>query len=142
MNSFTIKKEIFIKAHVNLVFDMLTNSEEIIKYFPLKEVISDWKVGSEVLYKGEVEQNKFTDYGIIEIISRPYEYKYSYWSDNHGTERTPENYLSISYKLSKIESGTILTLEHENLRSKEMFQMMDETVWDFLLNNLKNHVEL
>jgi len=142
MNSFIIKKELFIKAHVNLVFDMLTNSEEIIKYFPLKEVTSDWKVGSEVLYKGEVEQNKFTDYGIIKIISRPYQYKYSYWSDSHGTERTPENYLSISYKLSKIESGTILTLEHGNLRSKQMFQMMDETVWDFLLNNLKNHVEL
>jgi len=141
LNRFTIEKEIFINASLNLVFDMLTNSKEIIKYFPLQEVISDWKIGSTVLYRGAVGPNKFTDYGIIEIMSRPYEYKYSYWSDNHGTERKPENYLSISYTLSKVEGGTLLKLKQSNLRSKEMFQVMNDNVWDFLLNNLKKHVE-
>jgi uncharacterized protein YndB with AHSA1/START domain len=141
MDNFTIEKEIFINASPELVFDMLTNSAQVIKYFPLKEVVSEWKVGSEVLYKGEVDNKSFTDYGVIDVISRPDEYKYTYWSDNHGTDRTPENHLSIRYKLSKEGKGTKLELVQSNLRSKEMFQMMDATVWDFLLNNMKNHIE-
>ena len=60
MNTLTIKKEIFINAAPELIFDALTNSEEIIKYFPLKEVVSDWRVGSEVFYKGEINGKKFT----------------------------------------------------------------------------------
>ncbi len=141
MNTFTIKKEIYIDAPPELVFDALTNSEEIIKYFPLKEVVSEWKVGSEVLYKGEINSQRFTDYGLIEIISRPNKYKYTYWSDNHGTERTPENHLSICYELSKNGDGTKLELEQSHLKSKEMFQMMNSVVWDSLLNNMKNHIE-
>lgn len=141
MDSFTIEKEIFINASPVLVFDMLTSSEQIVKYFPLKEVISEWEEGKEVLYKGEIDNKSFTDYGVIDIISRPDEYKYTYWSDNHGTERTPENHVSICYKLSKNASGTKLELVQSNLRSKEMFQMMDVTVWDFLLNNMKNYIE-
>ena len=141
MDSFTIKKEITINALPELVFDMLTDSDQIIKYYPLNEVVSKWKVGSEVLYKGEIDNNNFIDHGIIEILSRFSEYKYSYWSDNHGTERTPENHLSISYKLSKDTNGTKLELEQSNIMSKEMYEMMNATVWDYLLNNMKNYIE-
>jgi len=141
MNTFTVKKTIFVDVAPELVFDALTNSEEITKYFPLKEVVSEWKVGSEVLYKGEINGQNFSDFGVIEILTRPNKYKYTYWSDNHGTERTPENHLSITYVISKNGDGTKLELEQSNLKSKEMFQMMDEVVWDSLLNNLKNHVE-
>jgi len=141
MDSFTIKKEITINALPELVFDMLTDSDQIIKYYPLNEVVSKWEVGSEVLYKGEIDNNKFIDHGRIEVLSRPSEYKYSYWSDNHGTERTPENHLSISYKLSKETNGTKLELEQSNIKSKEMYEMMNATVWDYLLNSMKSHIE-
>ncbi len=141
MSTFTIKKEIFINAPPELVFDALTNADEIVKYFPLKEVVSEWEVGSEVFYKGEINNQEFTDYGVIEVLSRPNKYKYTYWSDNHGTERTPENYLSITYELSRNGDGTKLELEQGNLKSKEMFQMMDTVVWDSLLDNMKNHIE-
>ena len=70
MESYTIKKEIKIFASPSVVFDNLTSSEEIIKYFPLKEVISSWKEGSEILYKGEINNQAFTDYGIIDVLSR------------------------------------------------------------------------
>ncbi len=138
---FTIKKEIFIDASPELVFDTLTNSDEIIKCFPLKEVVSEWKVGSEVLYKGEINSKEFTDYGVIEILSRPEKYKYSYWSDNHATERVPENHLSICYELSKNGDGTKLELVQSNLKSDEMFLLMDTVVWEALLNNMQNHIE-
>ena len=141
MNNLSIKKEIMIDASPESVFDALTNSKEIVKYFPLKEVISDWSPGGEVLYKGELDGKDFTDYGVIRTLSRPHRYEYSYWSDNHGTERTPENHLSISYDLSPAGEGTKLNLEQNNIQSEEMFKQMDTMVWDYLRGSLKSYIE-
>lgn len=69
MNTYTIHKTIFISAFPERVFDALTNSDEIIKYFPLNEVISDWRIGSEVLYKGEVNGQEFTELNIAHSVS-------------------------------------------------------------------------
>lgn len=71
MSELTIKKEIVINAARETVFDALTKSAQIIKYFPLNEVISSWQVGSEVLYKGEVDGAAFTDFGINYRATKP-----------------------------------------------------------------------
>ncbi|BDA70516.1 hypothetical protein CAL7716_046820 [Calothrix sp. PCC 7716] len=67
-------------------------------------------------------------------------FQYTYWSDNHGTERTPENHLTICYTLHQAENRTNLKLEHKNLKSEKMYLEM-LNVWDFLLSNLKNFLE-
>lgn len=141
MTAVTIRKELHIDAAREVVFDALTCSEEIVKYFPLKEVVSEWKVDGEVLYKGEVDGAAFTDYGVIEVLLRPEIYRYRYWSDNHGTERTPENHISIAYELSADGDGTMLQLEQSNLKSRDLYEIMDTVVWDALLGSLKNYVE-
>ena len=141
MSEFIIKKEILIDAPPESVFDALTDSEKIVEYFPLREVNSKWKVGSEVHYKGEVDGSEFTDYGTIDELNRPLKYKYTYWSDNHGTERVPENHLSICYQLSREGSGTRLRVEQSNIKIKEMYDQMNSHVWAYLLERLKEYVE-
>ena len=141
MKTDTIKKGILIQATPEFVFDKLIRSEDIVKYFPLKEVISDWNVGCEVLYKGEIDGQPFTDFGRIECLDRPKRYHYTYWSDNHGTERTPENHVSIRYQLSSKGKGTHLLLEQGNLPSEEMFKLMDAIVWDSLLDSMRAYIE-
>lgn len=130
-----------LKAPIEKVFSALTDNEEITKYFPLNSVESTWEVGSEVLYKGEVNGSPFTDYGIIEKLTFPIEYQYRYWSDNHGTERTEENHLTINYGLEKADEGTMLTVKQSNIKSAEMYELMNSQVWDFLLASLKQHIE-
>lgn len=138
---FEIEKIIEINAPKHRVFEALTSCREIPKYFPLKEVVSTWEVGSEVLYKGEVNGSPFTDHGTIETLEKPKFYSYRYWSDNHGTERTPENHLVISYSLSETPFGTELKLVQSNIRSEELYNLMETQVWDFLLESLKQHLE-
>lgn len=140
MNSFTIRKNIYIDAKPEAVFDALTSSVDIVRYFPLRNVTSEWKVGSEILLEGEVNGGAFRDYGLIQVLSRPNQFRYSYWSDNHGTERTPENHLTIDYRLSAKQKGTNLEMEQSNLKSEEMFRVMD-AVWDHLLSELAKYVE-
>lgn len=138
---FEIEKIIEINAPKGRVFKALTSSSEIPEYYPLKEVVSTWEVGSEVLYKGEVDGSPFTDHGVIEVLDKDHVYSYRYWSDNHGTERTPENHLSISYVLSETLTGTELKLVQSNIRSEELYKLMEQQVWDFLLGSLKAHLE-
>lgn len=140
MKSFTVNKSIYIGAKPEAVFDALTCSNDIVKYYPLKKVTSEWKVGGEVLLDGEINGTSFRDHGVIQTLSRPTQFSYSYWSNNHGTERTPDNHLTIAYRLSPKHQGTQLNLEQSNLRSEEMFKMMGP-VWDSLLKSLKEYVE-
>lgn len=141
MKVFTIEKTIELKAPIESVFLALTNSEEIPKYFPLKSVESTWEVGCKVLYKGEVNGNPFTDYGVIEKLSFPNSYQYRYWSDNHGTERTEENHLTISYSLEKSSEGTWLSVKQSNIKSPELYELMNGRVWDLLLGSFKEYIE-
>ena len=141
MSEFSIRKEIYILAPIEKVFDALTTSDEIVKYYPLLEVVSDWKVGAEVLYMGEIEGASFTDFGNIISLERPNEYSYSYWSDNHGTIRAPENHQTICYQLSEAANATTLVLQHYNLQSLDQYELMNNTVWEHLLNSLRIHVE-
>lgn len=138
---FEIKKMVRIGAPIDRVFTALTSSDEIIKYYPLKEVQSTWKLGADVLIKGEVDGAPFIDYGVIEEIQSPTVYSYRYWSDNHGTERTPENHMLISYVLSECSGDTELTVTQSRIQSEEMCQLMDTQVWDYLLGSLKKYVE-
>jgi uncharacterized protein YndB with AHSA1/START domain len=141
LDSFKIHKELKIAAPIDRVFKALTTSEEIPKYFPLKYVESEWGVGSEVLYKGEINGAPFTDYGVIEKLESPTNYSYRYWSDNHGTERKDENFLIISYSLEEIPDFTVLKLTQRNIKSAQLYEMMNTQVWDFLLGSLKEYLE-
>jgi uncharacterized protein YndB with AHSA1/START domain len=138
---FEITKSININAPRECVYSALTSSEEVPKYFPLKEVESTWQTDSEVLYKGEVNGSPFTDFGVIEELLSPSIYTYRYWSDNHGTERLPENHITISYLLSENVEGTELVVVQSNIGSRELYELMDNQVWDYLLGSLKEYVE-
>ena len=138
---FEISKVITINAPREQVFSALTKSDEIPQYFPLKVVESEWKQGSEVLYKGEVNGVPFTDFGVIENLDFPSNYTYRYWSDNHGTERMPENHITISYTLEGNDKVTELTVVQSNIKSSDLYELMNNQVWDYLLGSLKQYVE-
>jgi len=141
LKTFSITKKILIHTTLEKVFDALTTSDEIVKYYPLNKVISNWDIGDSVHYKGEVNGQAFIDYGVITKFKRPFIYSYRYWSDNHGTDKTPDNHLTINYTLLLINGVTELKLTQDNIKSEEMFNVMNDVVWDMLLNGLKEHME-
>ncbi len=141
LNTNVITKQIIIKAKPSSIFDALTTPEKIIQYFPLKQVTGQWKVEGKVEYVGEIGGNTFTDFSSITVFNNPCCFQYSYWSDNHGTENTPENHLTICYQLNEHKQGTQLELTHSNIQNPKMFEQMDTIVWDFLLNALKTFIE-
>jgi hypothetical protein len=67
------------------------------------ETITDWKVGSDIFFKIDVEKAIFIDKGIV-LENVPYEkLKYKYWSGFCGLEDIPENYSIVTYQINRIE---------------------------------------
>jgi len=135
-----ITKTIQINAPTKLVFDALTIPERIKASFPVDAVESDRCEGGRFVLHGQADGQPFTDFGTIDRFETGREFQYTYWSTNHGTDRLPENYMTIRYVLSEVNGGTNLELQHVNLLHENRLQVM-LGVWDFLLGNLKAYAE-
>lgn len=137
MSNFEITKTIEIASSKDRVYDALINSNEILSYFPLGQVVSTWKVGASIKYIGG---QSGVDEGVIDVLDKNKRFQFTYWNANHGTENKKENHITIAYSLSGEKSHTILTLKQSNILSEQYFEIMN-SVWDDLLNRLKRYVE-
>lgn len=105
-NDLIVSQSININADLNKVWKALTTPEIIKEYLFGTETITDWKVGSEIIFQGEYEGQKYCDKGVIlenvinEILS------YSYWSGFSGLEEKPENFSTVIYNLKRIDDRT------------------------------------
>lgn len=54
MNEFIVKKQVTIEASPSKVWDALTDPAKTKKFFFNCEVISSWKVGSPITFKGKI----------------------------------------------------------------------------------------
>ncbi len=114
MENMKIKNSIEITADASKVWDILTRPEETKKYMFGCETVSDWKPGSELLWKGTYEGKEMLFVtGYIKEIDPPSLLKYSVIDPNASYEKTPENHLDVTYELVRTEGETVLTATQE-----------------------------
>jgi uncharacterized protein YndB with AHSA1/START domain len=85
-----------INAPASRVWSAITNPELIRKYLFDTEVISDWKLGSPILYKGEWQGQAFEDKGEILDIQPEKLFVSTHWSPLSGVPDLPENYHTVT----------------------------------------------
>jgi len=113
MESLFIQNEITINASVEKVWDLLTKSEFTKKYMFGCEAVTDWKQGSSLLWKGQLEGKDvvFVKGDIVEIDA-PNLLIYSVIDPHSKTVvDIPENYLNVSYRLTKKGDRTLLEVK-------------------------------
>jgi len=106
-----ITNKIIIHAPAENVWDALINPTQTKKYMFGCETVSDWKVGSELLWKGEYEGKEmiFVKGSILKIEPKRF-LVYTTIDPNSTIDDKAENYLTVTYEL-KTESGqTTLTV--------------------------------
>jgi len=139
-SNITGKASISINASASKVWEALTTPSIIKQYFFGTDAVSDWKVGSPLIFKGEWEGNKYEDKGtILEIIPQKL-FKYSYWSSMSGMEDKPENYVDVTYALAGNNDGTTLTITQENIPDEKTKEHSEEN-WRKVIGDLKNLLE-
>jgi uncharacterized protein YndB with AHSA1/START domain len=110
-NQLMIKNSIRINATADRVWDALTNPEQTKKYMFGCETVSDWKVGSPLLWRGHYEgQDMVFVKGHIEGIEPGKFLAYTTIDPNSDIADIPENYLTVTYDLYPENNETILTV--------------------------------
>jgi uncharacterized protein YndB with AHSA1/START domain len=139
-NKITGKASININAPVSEVWEALTTPEIIKKYFFGTNAISDWKVGSPIIFKGVWDGKQYEDKGTILKVVDNKLFQYKYWSSMSGTENKPENYVTITYELSEKNNKTTLAIIQENILDEKMKEHSEQN-WRKVLTDLKKLLE-
>ena len=139
-SNITGKADIVINVPASKVWEALTTPSIIKQYFFGTDAISDWKVGSPLIFKGEWQGKHYEDKGtILEVISQKL-FKYSYWSSMSGTEDKPENYVNVTYELLENNNATTLTITQENIPDEKTKEHSEEN-WRKVIGDLKKLLE-
>src|SRR5438128_2229355 len=86
-----VKKSITLNANISKVWEALTNPQLTKQYMYNCEVISDWKVGSPLVWKG-TEDGKVYVRGNIVSIDPGRRLQFTAFDPNSEMEDTPSNY--------------------------------------------------
>ena len=111
MDKLIVKNSININAPISKVWDALTNPEQTKKYMFGCETVSDWKVGSPLLWKGSYDGKEMVFVkGIILEIQPNRILKYTVFDPNASYPDIPENHLNVTYELTEQGERTTLTV--------------------------------
>lgn len=112
----TSKSTILINATKQKVWDALTKPELVKKWQYGSDLLTDWKVGSEIRFRVEWENKVFEQWGkILEIIPNEL-IKYSLFFPRPDLEDKEENYFIMSYVISEWENMVKLEIVKEDNR--------------------------
>jgi len=129
-----VSKTILVNASPTKVWAALTTPEIIKEYLYGTETITDWKVGSSIVFQGEYEGHKYRDHGVILKNDLHSSLSYSYWSGFSGLEDKPENYSTVTYVLEKKgDNATEFTWIQKGYASEENQKHSENGMLDFLM---------
>ncbi len=130
------KATIDINVPITKVWEALTTPGIIKEYMFGTEVISEWKEGSPIIWKGVWEGKPYEDKGIILNIEPMNALQYSHFSPLSGLPDIPENYHTLTYELSNKEGRTFVSLSQDN-NANEKAKEHSQKMWEALLAGMK-----
>jgi uncharacterized protein YndB with AHSA1/START domain len=140
MADYVATAETEIDAPRDKVWTALTDPQQIKEYMFGSEVVTDWKQGSPIVWKGEYEGNKYEDKGEIVEIEPERRLKVTHFSPLSGQEDRPENYHTLLYELEERGGRTRVSLSQDNNASKEAAEH-SQANWEKMPAGLKQVAE-
>ena len=106
-----IVNTIAIHAPAATIWDALTNPEITQAYMFGCETVSEWEIGSDLLWKGQYQGMDmiFVKGKIIQLVPNQL-LVYTVFDPNSTIPDIPENYLTVTYQLQQKEGFTQLTV--------------------------------
>jgi uncharacterized protein YndB with AHSA1/START domain len=145
MKELKVRKSITLNADISTVWKALTKPEMTKKYMSGTEVVSDWKVGSPILWKGTAQgEGKILVKGSIEKIEAGKLLQFTSFDLNEKYSDVPSNYIQATFELTPKLGKTVLSVTQGDYSRVEdgikRFASADGG-WNQALNALKTLVE-
>jgi uncharacterized protein YndB with AHSA1/START domain len=129
-----------INAPAARIWEALIDPAQIKQYMFGTNVVSDWKQGSPITWKGEWQGRAYEDKGVVQRIDPPRVLQYTHFSPLAGLPDAPENYHTVTIELSENGSRTDVTLSQGNNPTEEEREHSEKN-WQMMLEGLKKFVE-
>lgn len=137
---FKIQYKTTVKAPLEKVWVALTKAEIVKQYFFGSELLTNWQVGSPLIFQGEWEGQKYQDKGEVLAYEHNRRLAFSYLSNWSGKEDKPENYLWVCYEVEANGADTLLTI-HQTNYDEERAKHSTEN-WASIVNEMRKVVEV
>jgi uncharacterized protein YndB with AHSA1/START domain len=134
------KVSITIEAPTDEVWKALVDPDMIKRYIFGTQVLTDWEVGSPILWKGIWQGKTYQDKGKILKLEREQVLEYSHFSPLSGQPDLPENYHTVTIELSGQGAQTKVSLAQDNNPSEDDREHSEEN-WGMMLKTLKDLLE-
>jgi len=122
------------------VWDALVNPKAIKQYMFGATVVSDWREGSPIVWKGEWQGKAYEDKGTILEVEPGRTLRYSHFSPLSGLPDEPGNYHAVTIELSDEGNQTRVALAQDNNPTDEA-RVHSEKNWGMMLAALKKFLE-
>jgi uncharacterized protein YndB with AHSA1/START domain len=134
------RTSVTIDAPSETVWDALVNPEAIKQYMFGTNVVSDWREGSPIIWRGEWQGRAYEDKGVILQLKPGRTLQYSHFSPLSGLPDKPESYHTVTIELSDEGDQTRVSLAQDNNPS-ERAREHSERNWGIMLTTLKTFLE-
>jgi len=139
-NNLMAKASVNIDAPSKHVWNALVTPQAIKQYMFGTNVISDWREGSPIVWKGEWQGKSYEDKGMILQFKPGRKLQYSHFSPLSGRPDKPESYHTVTIELAEEGSHTHVSLAQDKNATEEA-RAHSEKNWGMVLAGLKKFSE-
>jgi uncharacterized protein YndB with AHSA1/START domain len=134
------RAKITIAAGAPKVWDALIDPAAIKHYMFGTNVVSDWREGSAIAWKGEWQGKRYEDKGVIVRLEPGRKLQYTHFSPLAGLPDVPENYHTVTVELFPDGARTRVELSQNNNPTPKAREHSERN-WEMMLAGLKRFVE-
>jgi len=134
------RASVTINATSAQVWNALVNPEAIKQYMFGTHVVTDWREGSPIIWKGEWQGQSYEDKGIVLQFKPERAIQYSHFSPLSGLPDKPESYHTVTIELSGEGNQTRVSLAQDH-NPTEQARDHSEKNWEMMLITLKKFME-
>lgn len=129
-----------INASKDNVWNALVNPEVIKQYMFGATVVTDWREGSPIVWKGDWNGKSYEDKGMILQFKPGRSLQYSHFSPLSGLPDNPENYHTVTIELSGEGDQTRVSLTQDNNPTDQAREHSEQN-WKTMLSAMKKVLE-
>ena len=131
-----------VDASAERVWQALVEPDLVARYMHGTTLVTDWRVGGPIAWRGEYEGRSYEDAGEVLAFEPTRRLAFTHWSPLTGDPDTPANRHHVTYEVEPLDTArSRLTLTHGNSPSQEAADAMIENGWRPMLRSLKEVAE-